>query len=151
MIIRNLVVGLMAATAVNLTSTNPSFNRVHTQSADTLLAGTWYLQPVLPSDMASGSVASINFDLSRNSFTGSTGCNVMRGQFKRSGKGLMFNDQVVTTRMSCPGYNEANFLRNLLRTNSYRIEKGILILMVDNTELSRWTRKVTKPKKTDTV
>ncbi|HEX4852356.1 MAG TPA: META domain-containing protein, partial [Puia sp.] len=151
MIIRNLTVCFIAAVVVNLSANHNYFEHTFLQKTDSTLQGIWYLQPVLASDLASGKVASLNFDLSNNSFSGTTGCNIMKGHFKRDGNGLTFNDRMVTTEMSCPGYDEGNFLKNLMRTNRYKIEKGTLILMVDNTELSRWTRKVQKFKKTDTV
>jgi len=44
--------------------------------------------------------------------------------------------------MACVGYNEKEFIETLLRTNSYKLQSGTLILLFDQTELSRWTRKV---------
>jgi heat shock protein HslJ len=76
----------------------------------------------------------------------------MRGTFKKTDSSLLFSPQIITTKMACIGYNEPAFLKNLLRTNRYKIEKGVLILLYDATELSRWTRKGAKEKaKTDTV
>ncbi len=45
--------------------------------------------------------------------------------------------------MACIGYNEKEFIESLLRANTYKLQNGILILMFNQTELSRWTRKVT--------
>lgn len=59
-----------------------------------------------------------------------------------------FGKDMISTKMACVGYNEQAFIDNLLRTNHYKIKDGVLILMFDATELSRWTRKPEKPKKT---
>jgi heat shock protein HslJ len=109
----------------------------------TKLGGQWFLQPVLPSDTATGKIPRLVLDLSTKRFTGNTGCNNMSGQFDFTDSTLQFNQRIITTRMACVGYNEKEFLETLLRTNSYKLQSGILILMFDQTELSRWTRKVT--------
>ncbi|HTL07297.1 MAG TPA: META domain-containing protein [Chitinophagaceae bacterium] len=110
----------------------------------TTLNGQWYLQPVLPGDTAAGKIPTINFRLSDNSFTGNTGCNSMRGTFQRTDSTLVFNERVVTSRMFCNGYDEAAFLRSLLRTNQYKLERNQLILLFNGTPLSTWTRKQEK-------
>jgi hypothetical protein len=46
--------------------------------------------------------------------------------------------------MNCTGYDEAAFIKSLLSTNGYKFDKGMLVLMFDATELSRWTRKPQK-------
>ena len=117
-----------------------------TQNQDTSLQGLWVLQPVLASDMAAGKLPSLNFNLAASSFSGSTGCNSMNGSFTLSGGSLIFNQQVITTKMACPGYNEKTFLDNLFLTNNFKIEDGVLMLKNNQTILSKWTRK-REPKK----
>jgi heat shock protein HslJ len=109
----------------------------------TTLAGIWHLQPVLASDTATGRTPEIRFDLIKSHFTGNTGCNVMNGEFWYSSNdsSLSFSDKFAITRMICQGYNEQGFIKSLKSANHYRFEKGTLILMADNTELSRWVRK----------
>jgi len=119
--------------------------------SDTAISGKWYLQPVLASDVATGKLPAIDFNLLKNVFSGNTGCNSMRGSFKLMGTKLIFDKQIITTKMACIGYDEDVFIKNLLRTNQYKIEKGVLILMMDHTELSRWVRNAKPAKKTDTV
>jgi heat shock protein HslJ len=109
----------------------------------TKLGGLWFLQPVLVSDTATGKIPRITLDLSSKRFVGNTGCNEMRGTFEYTDSSFTFNRNITTTKMNCVGYNEKAFLENLLRTNRYHLENGMLILMFDGTELSRWTRKVT--------
>jgi heat shock protein HslJ len=109
----------------------------------TTLGGEWYLQPVLPSDTASGKIPTLWLNPAKTHFSGNTGCNAMNGTFWYSGKdsSLSFSDQFVTTKMRCPGYNEGAFVKSLMNTNHFRLQKGLLILMTDNTELSRWGRR----------
>jgi len=115
------------------------------QPADTAtLNGQWYLQPVLASDTATGKTPVLNLQLASGQFTGNTGCNTMRGSFKKTDSSLVFNEQIITTKMFCSGYDEAAFLKSLLRTNRYRFDNDQLVLMFDATELSRWARKPAK-------
>lgn len=111
------------------------------QKRDTVLNGEWFLLPVLASDTAAGKYPSIKFDLAKGTFTGNTGCNRMSGSFKRTDSTLTIDDRLQVTEMACPGYNETAFLKNLLNTNRIKRDGSILILMFDQTELSRWTRK----------
>ena len=113
----------------------------HTLQADTFLKGEWFLQPVLASDTATGRFPSIRFNVANGTFTGHTGCNRMSGTFQRTDTSLIFNERIVLTKMACPGYNEAAFLKTLLNTNRYKREDSVLVLMFNQTELSRWTRK----------
>jgi len=106
------------------------------------LGGLWFLQPVLASDTATGKIPRLEFNLATKRFSGNTGCNNMSGSFDFTDTTLQFNQRIVTTKMACVGYNEKAFLESLLRTNSYKLQNGMLILMFDQTELSRWTRKV---------
>lgn len=113
-----------------------------TQKDTTKLGGLWFLQPVLASDTATGKIPRLNLDLSAKRFTGNTGCNNMNGSFDFTDTTLQFNQRIVTTKMACIGYNEKEFIESLLRANTYKLQNGILILMFNQTELSRWTRKV---------
>ena len=114
---------------------------LHRPAADTSLKGEWFLVPVLASDTAAGKFPSINFNVARGTFTGNTGCNRMSGSFVRTDTSLMFNERIVLTKMICTGYNEAAFLKTLLSTNRYKRKDSVLVLMFNQTELSRWTRK----------
>ncbi|MDP4131699.1 MAG: META domain-containing protein [Bacteroidota bacterium] len=109
------------------------------------IQGKWYLRAVLSSDTSTGRVPEISFDLAGGHFTGNTGCNTMRGDFRISDSTLTIGGQIITTKMMCVGYNEAAFLKNLIRVNGYKIRNGMLVLMVDGSEVSRWSRKIIKP------
>ncbi|MBO9561378.1 MAG: META domain-containing protein [Niastella sp.] len=108
---------------------------------DTLLNGEWFLLPVLASDTAAGRYPTIKFNVAKGTFTGHTGCNRMNGNFQRTDSSLTISERIMLTKMACPGYNEATFLKTLLSTNRYKREDSVLVLMFNQTELSRWTRK----------
>ena len=115
---------------------------------DSSIAGDWYLQPVLASDMVTGKTAAIHFDPETNSFSGNTGCNQMRGKFLHSADSIHFDENMITTKMACVGYNEAAFLKNLLRVNRYSFKDGLLIFFVDGQQIFSWSRKPPRLKKT---
>jgi heat shock protein HslJ len=114
----------------------------------TSLGGPWYLQPVLPSDTATGKAAFFVLDVTKSRFSGNTGCNTMRGEFwySKNDSSLAFSDKIATTRMACPGYNEPAFMKSLKNTTHYRLRNNTLTLLAeDNSELSRWLRKPVAP------
>ena len=114
----------------------------------TVLSGSWFLQPVLPSDTATGKRANLQLDLKKSRFTGNTGCNNMNGKFwySTTDSSLTFSEKLVTTKMACTGFNEKAFLKSLLLTTHYKLRNGVLTFLAeDNTELSRWERKPSTP------
>ncbi|MEO8172949.1 MAG: META domain-containing protein [Sediminibacterium sp.] len=109
-----------------------------------MISGDWYLQPVLPSDTATGHIPLLSFDLAKQKFKGFTGCNDMSGTFKVSGDALSFDKEISTTKITCEGFNEKEFIVNLLRVDHYMFNDGVLILLIDKTPISRWMRKTQK-------
>ncbi|RYG31071.1 MAG: META domain-containing protein, partial [Chitinophagaceae bacterium] len=73
-----------------------------------------------------------------------TGCNNMRGTFTSTDSSISISEQIISTKMACPGYNEDGFLKSLPKANHYRFENGMMILMLDATEVSRWSRQPVK-------
>ena len=118
---------------------NPGFIEESADTAKTL-EGRWILMPVMPSDTAAGHIPYINFDLKENRFSGNSGCNNMGGSFAVKQDALQFGENMISTKMMCPGYNEKSFLDNLLKTNRYEIKDGVLQLMYNTTILSKWVR-----------
>ncbi|MGI8950220.1 MAG: META domain-containing protein [Chitinophagaceae bacterium] len=116
-------------------------NKINYYFIDSSIEGSWQLQPVLASDTAAGRIPTLNFNLSDRRFSGNTGCNSMSGHFVLKGDSLAFSEQIITTKMACPGYNEKAFIENLTRTNHYKIENGVLELLTDKSVLSKWIRK----------
>lgn len=115
----------------------------------TSLNGQWFLQPLLPADTAAGKIPELHINLSSGRFSGNTGCNSMEGSFQKTATSLAFSQDITLTKMSCTGYNEAAFIKSLLSANAYKFDKGVLVLMFNDTELSRWTRKPQKNNKTN--
>jgi heat shock protein HslJ len=116
----------------------------------TTLGGTWFLQPVLPTDTGAGKTPCLQFDVVKSHFSGNTGCNSMRGSFwfSKNDSSLSFSDKITTSRMACQGYNEGAFIKSLQHATHFRLRNGVLSLVADdNTELSRWMRKPTAPAK----
>lgn len=108
----------------------------------TSLAGNWKLLPVLASDTAAGKIPQINFNVKTHRFSGNTGCNEMSGSFINKQDALSFSQNIISTKMACPGYNEKAFFDNLLKTNRYEIKDGVLQLMYNATVLSKWVRHI---------
>jgi len=110
----------------------------------TTLGGSWFLQPVLAADTATGKTPTLQLDMAKSRFSGNTGCNSMRGQFwsGKTDSSLSFSDKIIMTRMACPGFNEPAFMKSLKNVTHYRLNNGVLTLLSDDrTELSRWMRK----------
>jgi heat shock protein HslJ len=123
---------------------------IMTSPDTTTLGGTWYLQPVLPSDTAAGKTPSLDLNLTKSRFLGNTGCNSMNGAFwfSKTDSSLSFSEKIATSKMACPGYNEHAFIKSLLSAGRYRLRDGVLTLLSDdNAELSHWVRKPGKAPK----
>lgn len=108
------------------------------------LSGEWWLQPALPSDTATGHTPYIMFNLEQKTFKGFTGCNQMSGNFHVSANVIAFDRNISLTRVACEGYNEKEFVANLLRVNGYQISDGVLTLTINKNPISKWTRKTAK-------
>jgi heat shock protein HslJ len=108
------------------------------------ISGEWFLQPVLPSDTATGRIPSLSFDLAKKTFKGFTGCNQMNGSFMISGDALMFDKDLTLTKIACEGFNEKEFITNLLRVDHYQFRDGLLILLINKTPISKWMRRSDK-------
>ena len=113
------------------------------------LNGEWFLQPVLPSDTAAGRIPTLVINLKNSTFSGNTGCNRMNGSFIVTDTSLQFSEKIMLTKMACPGYNEKEFIESLMRTTRYKFDNGVLILMQDMTELSKWSRRIEKQPRTN--
>jgi heat shock protein HslJ len=107
------------------------------------LSGDWWLLPVLPSDTVTGHLPKINFDLSKQRFSGFTGCNQISGSFRIAGDVISFDKNLTMTRMACEGYNEKDFIANLLRITHYELKNGVLVFLINKTPVSKWVRKTT--------
>ncbi len=139
-----LCAGSTNTKATRAKNSDPTMHAVKSVADTISLNGQWFLQPMIAADTAAGKTPILNLQVSSGTFTGNTGCNTMRGRFQKTDSSLVFNENIATSRMFCSGYDEAAFLRSLLRTNRFRFENDVLVLMFDATELSRWARKPAK-------
>src|SRR4051812_37101277 len=83
--------------------------------------GKWQLIPVTESDTVTGKIPTLTFHTDTKRVTGNTGCNNYSGTFNIEKSNLSFNNDYLITRMACPAYNEAAFIKNMLRTNNFSI------------------------------
>ena len=102
--------------------------------------GKWRLIPAMPSDTATGRIPFLNFIMQEKRITGNTGCNNFSGTFNIDKNALLFNHDFVSTKMACPGYDEAAFERSLLRTNNFELSGDTLCLKENATPLSYWIK-----------
>jgi heat shock protein HslJ len=141
-IMATLAVGMLAIFLPRMAGPGNAVQRPLQVNKDSLaLAGEWYLQPVLPSDTATGKLPMLNFSLGQKKFTGFTGCNKMNGMFNLQGDLLVISKDLVLTKMTCEGFNEKEFIMNLARVNRFRIRDSVLSLMIDQSPVSKWIRK----------
>lgn len=103
-------------------------------------SGKWQLIPAMPSDTAAGRIPVLNFIMDNKRVTGNTGCNNFSGTFEIDNNSLTFNHDFISTKMACPGYDEAAFERSMLRTTSFEINGDTLVLKVNQTPLSYWIK-----------
>ncbi len=127
----------------------PNPDRMMNNNQDiSALAGKWYFGDIVHGDTSDSRVPEIDFDIVQFHISGSTGCNRMSGSFTATEKDLHISDKLITTRMFCPGYDELNFLKNLLKTDSYHFNKDLLIMTYGDSVISTWSRKMPSGKKT---
>ena len=110
------------------------------EQSDNTPDGKWRLIPAMPSDTATGRTPVLNFVMDSKRVTGNTGCNNFSGTFNIAKSNLTFNQDFVSTKMACPGYDEAAFERSLLRTNNFEINGDTLCLKENETPLSYWLK-----------
>lgn len=83
----------------------------------------------------------LQFDASNNKVSGSTGCNRLSGSFSTGKESFSFGNNMITTKMACPGYEESSFMNALLKTNKYKIENGQLKFFHDSTLVMAFSKK----------
>jgi heat shock protein HslJ/uncharacterized membrane protein len=126
---------------IEMTKNNQSytFNGCGLYVTDSRLHDIWDLEKlngaiVNPADYNKG-VPNLEINSSTNDFMGYTGCNRMNGSIFYE-LGLVRFTDINTTRMACLGNNkEAEFLKALRSTTTYKVENLRLILSNPNGEL----------------
>ncbi len=118
-----------------------------TQSA-AALQGTWEANivtgsPIPFEERYPNKKPSLVFDLSENRVSGSTGCNQFNGPVKIDGRKIKFSDQMVMTRMMCPGEGEPVFLKTLSSVNRFALNpnESTLTLLNGDIAVMRFSKK----------
>ena len=66
----------------------------------------------------------------------------MSGSFTLAANQLLFDKSINFSKKDCEGYNEKEFLANLLRVDNFKIKDStILQLLIGQTPISEWSRK----------
>ncbi len=63
---------------------------------------------------------------SKSAFYGNTGCNSMSGSIHYNDRELQFGKNIVTSKMACMEYDEANFLSLLKKADNYSVKGNML-------------------------
>ena len=147
---KRLCILLAAACAVACNTTNETNTTAATDTTRTstetvladssLLNGNWQLMPDTI-NVTGKNIASIQFDVTKKTFGGSTGCNRMSGNFTLKGDTLKFDNRMITTKMACVDYDESKFIQSMLSTNHYIIRNNELFMMSYDKVALRWVRK----------
>jgi heat shock protein HslJ len=112
------------------------------------LEGQWQLSVFQPSqkktlaEVFGTRVVELQFNKDSNIVSGTTGCNRFRGTYTADTSRLMFSQNLILTRMACPGYNEQLILSALNQVNRYSINEGELQLRQDDTILMIFAKKM---------
>lgn len=83
----------------------------------------------------------IHFDISKQSITGTTGCNHLRGSYTARNGELRFGDGFITTKMACAGYEESTFLNALSLVNRFSAGNNELRLFHGSTAIMSFVKK----------
>ncbi|RYZ81723.1 MAG: META domain-containing protein [Proteobacteria bacterium] len=83
----------------------------------------------------------LKIELGDNRATGKNGCNNYSGTLKIVGNQIVFDKNMVTTRMFCPGDGERLYMGALQKANAYTVTKDALNLLSSDTVLLTFARK----------
>jgi heat shock protein HslJ len=115
-------------------------------AADVPLTGGWELV-IFPSEgkeyaeIFGQRKPELQFDELNKKVTGTSGCNHISGGYIHNEKMLQFRDNMIMTKMACPGYDETIFMDALRKVNSYQLSNDQLSLMHDDTVLMIFAKK----------
>ncbi len=102
---------------------------------------SWELRSQFGTQLNVKNVPVLIINSSQKTFGGSTGCNRMSGTFTIDGAKIKFNEEIITTKMACDGYNENGFINTLLKVNAYKVQDSILELSQNDIVLLSFKRK----------
>jgi len=132
---------IIACFSLCMLSCSSSRNAAQVES----LAGDWQLT-VFPyatktfAELFSMKTPELQFTASGQRVAGNTGCNRVTGSFTVEGDAFRFNN-LASTKMGCPGYDEAIYMDALNRVNRFRLNADQLSLFQDSTLLMTFAKK----------
>lgn len=136
---------IIACLSICMLSCSSSRNTAQVES----LAGDWQLT-VFPyasktfAELFSMKTPELQFTAADHRVTGNTGCNRVTGSFDVNGDEFRFNN-LASTKMGCPGYDETIYLDALNRVNRFRLNADQLSLFQDSTLLMTFAKKTATP------
>lgn len=116
------------------------------KSSNLQLNGNWELALFPTTDKTFDEVfgqrkPTLQFDVAGKKVSGTTGCNRLSGSYSSNKESFSFDNNIITTKMACPGYEESIFLNALTKVNRYKIENGQLQFLRDSTLLMAFSKK----------
>ena len=115
-------------------------------SAIEKLNGIWQLEYISGPQIAfeglyPDKIPLIRFNTADSSFSGNTSCNSYRGKLQADDRKIFFSEDMIMTRMACPGEGEQAFLNTLKKVDQYKVEDSSLTFMIDDTPMMRFAKK----------
>lgn len=137
---------LLVFSACKSASVNNAKGNNMASSGNSRLNGTWQLEYISGPRIAFQGLYPdkkpfITFDNSDSSFSGNTSCNSYRGRFQADDQKILFGDDMVMTRMMCPGEGEPVFVTTLKKINRYAVHENSLTFMMDDIAMMRFSKK----------
>lgn len=83
----------------------------------------------------------LQFDALNKRVSGTTGCNRISGQYTRDTTMFRFADNLLMTKMACPGYDENVFLETMNKVNRALINGNQLSFLQDSTVLMTFAKR----------
>jgi heat shock protein HslJ len=74
--------------------------------------------------------------------TGTTGCNHLSGSYRLEKESFQFGNNMITTKMACPGYNENIFLNAVQKINRYEMKEDQLRFYSDSNLVMAFAKKM---------
>ena len=104
-------------------------NKISENIASKMLNNQWIIEHFNhPERRVESKNCYINIDLNADIFSGSNGCNNIRGKLKINSDSISFGN-IISTKMACEKMEQSNvFMKNLSDANKYKIIGGELFL-----------------------
>ncbi|RZJ72188.1 META domain-containing protein [Flavobacterium sp.] len=108
------------------------------------LDGNWVLEFVSGGDMQTlypGNAPTLFVDLKQNRASGKNGCNNYSGPITVVGNRLNFSENMISTKMFCPGEGEKTYMNAIQKVNAFDIgTDGKLVLISGDIVVMRFVK-----------